>query len=106
MNQNNTDMINKTSAAAGSPWQLMGSEPKDGTRFLCYVSGDEIHSASWYCDKLCGTPGVFGYPHGIGRHRAKYWMPIPSLLRMKRIIMNEERNELNTPSGYVVLPAE
>ena len=64
----------------GSPLQPMGTEPKDGTRFLCYVSENEIHSASWYCQKLCGSPGgPWGYPNGIGLHRAKYWMPIPQI---------------------------
>ena len=67
------------SAPTGSEWREMGSEPKDGSHFLAYVSEYEIHSASWYCGKLCGTPGPYGYPSGIGRNRVKYWMPIPAI---------------------------
>ena len=65
--------------ATCSRWREMGSEPKDGSHFLAYVSEYEIHSASWYCGKLCGAPGPYGYPSGIGRNRVKYWMPIPAI---------------------------
>ena len=67
---NNTHDVSDPLSSSGwfGEWLKIGSEPKDGTRFLAYYQG-RVVDASWYCQVLCEH-----YPYSI---RPTHWMPMP-----------------------------